>query len=399
MKHFILVLILTFTLILPVFTIQTSEDEEISRTQDYTSAILKKTPQEKITAFKAYIRKYPDTSLKFTKLAYYMLTINYFYVKDYIQTAKTGEKTMTLGNLPTKGEQARLYLVVGNSYGIKSISIYDKDKALKYTNRAITLARGNDPEVLKTAQNLKKKLSGPPPKTQTPEQKIKMLVYQDDDYRGAISYYRGLSQAEKNKPAIHETYATALLKARRYNEALKEFNTLYTSNKKGKYAKNLAEIYSKKAKSNRQYFNQSIDYYIKAALLFKKEGSISKHNAAMNLGKYQLFEKYNFNAKIKKYNADQQKNKSSAAKNAAAIKRLKRELRKHKRHLRKTYEVNDLDPPAYETEKTKKLERRIELLKSGGSAQSEAEGEKLMAEKKKIEKEFQTRVSQIKKTF
>jgi hypothetical protein len=119
----------------------------------------------------------------------------------------------------------------------------------------------------------------------------------------------------------------------------------------------------------------------------------------MNLGKYQLFEKYNFNAKIQRYNAQQQKNKSSTAKNAATIKRLERDLRKHKRHLRKTYEINDLDPPAYEIEKTKKLERRIELLKSGGSAKSEAEGEKLMAEKKKIEKEFQTRVSEIKKNF
>jgi len=396
MKHFILILILTITFVLPTFTIQTSEDEEITRTQDYTNAILKKTPQEKVNAFKAYIRKYPDTTQKFTKLAYYMLTVNYFHTKDYIQTARTGEKTMALGDLPTKGEQARLYLVVGNSYGVKRISIYNKDKALQYTNRAITLARGHDQGVLKAAQSLKKKLTGPPPVKQTPEQKIKMLVYQDDDYSGAISYYRGLSQTDKNKLPIYETYATALMKAKRYNDALREFNALYAKDKKGKYAKNLAEIYSGKAKSNRQYFKQAVDYYIESAILFRKEGSTSKHNAALNLGKYQLFEKYQFNTKIKKYNADQQKNKSSAAKNAAAIKKLARELRKHKRHLRKTYDVNDLDPPTYEVEKTQKLEKRIEILKSGGSAKSEAEGDKLMAEKKKIEKEFQNRVSEIK---
>lgn len=399
MKQFILILILSIALTIPIFTIQTSEDEEISRTQDYTNAILKKTPQEKINALQAYIKKYPDTNQKFTKLAYYMLTVSYFHEKNYVQTAKIGEKTMTLGDLPSRGEQARLYLVVGNSYGIKSISIYNKDKAIQYTNRAITLARGHDQDVLEAAKNLKKKLTGPPPVKLTPEQKIKMLVFQDNDYNGAISYYKSLGQSDKKNPDIHEVYATALLKAKRYNDALTEFNALYSADKKGKYAKNLAEIYSNKARARSQYYTQAVDYYIKAALLFRKEGSISKHNAAMNLGKYQLFERYKFNDKIKKYNIEQQKNKSSAAKNEAAIRQLERELRKHERYLRRTYEYNDLDPPAYEVEKTKRLEKKIEILKAGGNAQSQAESEKLMAEKKKIEKEFEERVADIKKRF
>jgi hypothetical protein len=397
MRRIILISVLALIFVIPCFSFQSDEDADIARAQDYTNAILKKTPVEKIDAFKEYIRKYPDTAQKFTRLAYYMLTVNYFYNNDYQNAINTGEKTMNLGDLPSRGEQARLYLVVGNAYGIKNTSFYNKDKALKYTNRAITLARGQDSEVLKTAQDLKKKLSAPPAKQLSPEQKIKMQVYQDEDYTGAISTYNSMSEADKNKPEIYETYATALLKANRLNEALKEFNSIYASSKKGKIASNLAEIYTKKAKQNRADYDKAVDYYIQAALLFKREGNSSNYNAALKLGKFQLFEKYNFNAKINKYNAEQQKNQASKAKNQAEISRLERELRKHQRHLRQTYEYNDLDPPDYEVKKTETLEKRIALLKSGGSAESDAEGQKLLEEKKKIEREFDDRVRETSK--
>jgi hypothetical protein len=47
--------------------------------------------------------------------------------------------------------------------------------------------------------------------------------------------------------------------------------------------------------------------------------------------------------------------------------------------------------------KTETLEKRIALLKSGGSAESDAEGQKLLEEKKKIEREFDDRVREISK--
>jgi len=393
MKRLCLLSVLIAVLIVfPLFG-QNDEDMEIARAQDYTEAILKKTPEEKVEAFKAYIQKYPETSQKFTKLAYYMLTVSYFHVGDYVQTARTGEKTMTLGDLPNRGEQARLYLVTGNAYAVKSASIYDKEKAMDYVNRAITLARGHDNEVLSAAQNLKKSLTGPPPKQMTPEQKIKMLVHQDSDYNGAISFYRGLGGSDKSKPEIHETYAVALLKSNRLDQALQEFTRLHSTTPKGKYAKNIAEVYAAKAKRDKSFFDKVVDMYIEAALLFRKEGDMSKYNAALKLGQFQLFEKYDFNDKIKRYNAMAQQSKSSAAKAKAEIDRYERELRKHMRHLRNTYEYNDLDPPDYEIKKQRDLERKIARLKSGGSAESDAEGEKLLEEKRRIEREFNDRVS------
>ncbi|MCK4836777.1 MAG: hypothetical protein KAT17_09065 [Candidatus Aminicenantes bacterium] len=397
MRRIIFTSLLMLLIISPGFSIQSDEDIEISRTRDYTDAILKKTPEKKIAAFKAYIKKYPDTSQKFTKLAYYMLTVNYFHNKNYQQTIQYGKKTLKLGELPSRGEQARLYLIIGNAYGIKNTSFYNKDQALHHTNKAISLARGHDSEVLKTAQDLKKKITAPPAKKLTPEQKIKVLVYQDEDYKGAISYYRSLGTADKENDVIHETYATALMKANRLDSALKEFNKIYTKNKKAVIAKNIAESYSKKAKSNKSYYNKSVDYYIESSLLFKKEANYSNSRAALKLAKFQLFEKYDFNSKIKRYNAKQQKNKSSKTKTEAEIARLERELRKHKRHLRKTYEYNDLDPPAYELDKTERLEKKISSLKSGGSAEDDAEGQRLLQERKKIEKEFDGRVIEIKK--
>lgn len=399
MRRIIFIGLLTVMFILPCFSIQSDDEREISRTQDYTTAILKKTPGEKIAAFKTYIQKYPDTSQKFTKLAYYMLTVNYFHNKDYRQTIDHGQKTLMLGDMPTRGEQARLYLVIGNAYGIKDTSFYNKDKALEFTNKAISLAKGHDSQVLKTAKDLKNKLTGPPAKKLTSEQKIKMLVYQDESYREAISFYRSLGSADKANLEIHETYATALLRANQLDSALTELTKLYGQNKKGTTANKIAEIYAKRAKRNKSLYDKSVQYYIEAALMFRKEGSSSKYNAALKLGKYQLFEKYNFNARIKSYNAKQQKNQSSKAKTAAEITKLERELRKHQRHLRKTYEYNDLDPPAYEVEKTEKLEKRIARLKSGGSAEDDVEGQKLLAEKKKIENEFDTRLRDIRKQF
>jgi hypothetical protein len=399
MKRIIFIGLLALMLILPCFSIQSDDEREISRTQDYTTAILKKTPGEKIEAFKAYIKKYPDTSQKFTKLAYYMLTVNYFHNKNYSQTLEYGQKTLKLGDMPTRGEQARLYLVVGNAYAIKDTSFYNKEKALEFTDKAISLAKGHDGEVLKTARSLKSKLTAPPAKKLTPEQKIKMLVYQDGSYREAISFYGSLDSSEKSNPEIHETYATALLKANQLDSALTELSELYKLKKKGTTANRIAEIYAKKARRNRSLYDKSVQYYIEAALLFRKEGSTSKYNAALKLGKYQLFEKYNFNARIKNYNAKQKKNQSSKAKTEAQIAKLERDLRKHERHLRKTYEYNDLDPPAYEVDKTEKLKKKIANLKSGGSAADDVEGQKLLTEKANIEKEFNSLLTETRKQF
>jgi hypothetical protein len=187
---FIGALILLF--IIPIFS-QNYENAGM----DYTKAIMQKTIKARITAFKAYIQQYPDTTKRFTKFAYYQLALNYFQNKNYSQAVKYGKKTGGFKDLG-HGETARIYLILGNSYAIKSLSLYNKDLALKYINKAISLARANKlNDVLSAAKNLKEKLTAPPPPSETSEQKIMRLVYQDEEYISAISFYKTLSSNDK----------------------------------------------------------------------------------------------------------------------------------------------------------------------------------------------------------
>lgn len=381
MKNLIYVILITLLIALPCLAAQTDADREVARTQEFIAATQKQ-GAAKISALNAYIKKFPESSSRWTRLAYYHLTVENFQTKKYAAAVKYGEKTLKMGSL-SPGEEGRLLLVIANSYGVKSASIFNKDKALEYAKKAVSFAQSKKlKDVLSEAKKLKTKLSGPPPKKINPEQKIKMH-YSDEEYSEAISYYRGLGAADKNNPEIHKTYANALFKARRLDSALKEFNTLYSKDKKGIFAIRLADIHAKKKR-----IASAVDFYLEAGLLYGKEDSSSNQKVAFQKAEYQLFEKYGFNAKIKKYNASLKKQKSSSQKNEEKIRRLKRELRKHKRRLQREYEMQDLDPPAFEKSKTRKLEQQLAALESGVSEQSTDEGAKLEEERKRIRKEL-----------
>jgi hypothetical protein len=331
-------------LVLPCLS-QADADREVARTQDYIAAATKK-GVEKINALKAYIKKFPENSSRWTKLAYYQLAIGYYEVKNYGEAVKWGEQRLGMGGFGA-GEEGRLALVVANSYGIKSASIFNKDKALKYTNKAIALAKKDkDNKVLSTAQSLKKSLSGPPPKKMSPEQKIKSF-YASDDFGGAVSYYRTLGAADKGNFEIHITYAKALFKDNKFDTALNEFKALYAKNKKGTIALRMGDIYNKKGRRNKALYQNAATYYVHAGYLYGKEGSSSNSKVAFQKAEAALGDKYDFNKKVRELEAKQKRSRASAKQNEALVRKKERDLRRLKREHYKKYEAIGMAPPPH----------------------------------------------------
>lgn len=393
MKRLTFLIVIVIMIALPLVPQKGDTERELARTQEYIAATVKQ-GTEKIAALQAYIQKFPDKSQKWTKLAYYSMAVEYFQMKDYANAVKYGKMTLDMG-APGQGEEGRLYLVIGNSYGVKSASIYDKDQALNYTNKAITFASANGlKDVLSEAKKLRGKLTAPPPKKMTPEQQIKKH-YADMAYSEAISFYRGLGASDKANPEIHKTYANALFKAKRYDSALKEFTALYEADKKGIFALRIGDIYAERGKKNKKLLDSAVDYYLESGLLYEKEGNKTNAKVAFKKAEYQLFEKYDFNKKVKAFEAKLSKDRASAQKNEAEIRRLKKELRNENRRLRREYQ--DILPPQYEQNKIKKLEETIARLEAGESADTSDEGDRLEQEKKRIQKEYDQLLAAAKK--
>ncbi len=390
MKKLFIIGLLTVTLLLPCFAQQSDADKEVARTQEFIQATQQKTPEARIGALQAYIKKFPDTTKRWTILAYYQLAVNFIQKKDYGKSAEYGEQAMTYG-VPT-GEQARLNLILSEAYGVKDSPVYNKTKALKHAEKAIELAT-DDAQVRNAAQKIKKGLTVPPPPKETPEQKMKRLVLQDEDFNSAISYFNTLGAADKENPVIYETYASALFKSGKFDQAISIYETLYKSEKKGITAYRLAESYAAKANKVKSFNDKAVRMYIEAGSLYETEGS-GNQKTAIAKGKRQLFIKYDYFSKMEAYNEKLKKNQSSASKNEAAIAQVKRELRKHQRHMRNTYE--GIEPPQYEYDKEAELEKKIQMLQSGGSADLTTERDELKKEETRISKEFDDLVKKVK---
>lgn len=393
MKKVLFVILFMALVVLPCLFGQTNADREVKRTQDFIAATTKK-GTAKVAALNAYIKEFPDTSSRWTRLAHYHLAIGYFELKNYGKAVEYANKTLKIGSLEA-GEEGRLYLVIANSYGVKSASIFNQDKALEFANKTISFAESKKlPDVLSEAKKLKRQLSGPPPKKISPEQQIKMH-YSDDDFSAAISFYQKLGAADKANPEIHKTYANALFKANKLDSALKEFKALYSKDKKAIFALRIADIYAQKAKRNNSLNDSAVNYYLEASVLYGKEGSSSNQGIAYKKAEFQLFEKYGFNKKVQALAAQQKKNQASAEKNESQIRRAKFELRKLQRQIQREYV--DIDPPKYITDKVKELQKKIRALESGASPQATDEAAKLEEEKKKIQDELKSLLANVKK--
>ncbi len=395
MKKLIYVILVTLFIAVPFLSAQADADLEIARAQEYIAAATK-SGAAKISALNEYVKKFPDTKQKWTKLAYYQLTVGYFETKNYAEAVNYGNQTLKIG-APGAGEEGRLYLIIANCLGVKGTAIFNTEKALAMANKAIDFAQAKQlSDVEDEAKSLRGKLSGPPPKTMSPEQKIKFF-YANAEYNEAINYYRTLGAADKANEEVYKTYANSLLKADKIDVALKEFEGLYSKDKKATYGNRVAEIYATMAKRNKALIDKSIDYYIEASLLYTKEGNSSNSKAAYGRAEYQIFEKYGFNKKIEDYNKTLRGKQSSTQKNEGEIKRLNKEIRTFERYLYKNYESQDIDPPQFEKDKLKKLKAKLSQGGTEVTAQNTDDSAKLEAERKRITTELNGLVDNAKK--
>jgi len=378
----------------PLFS---QDDSDISFTQEYIASMTKKPGPDRIKAFEAYVKKYSDTSQKFTRLAYYWIAMDSFQIQDYAKAVEIGKKCLGFNGYD-KGEEARLNLMLGNSYGVKKASVYNKDLALKYTNAAIAVASSaqglND--VLSAAKDLKSKLTTPPPPSESPEQKMKRLVLQDEDFSAAIDAYNKMGATDKDNADIRRMYGTALMRAGRLKEAVDVFKEMLAKDPSGTIAYRLGQAYADMSKKSRSAFDPSVRYLVEAALRFDAEDNNSNEKIAMAKAEHQLFTKYNYFSKLDQYNAKVQRQQASASRNEEEIMRLKREEFKQKRHIRRNYTSIDLAAPQYELDKLAEIQKKLRMAQSGGTSDSAAEMEELKKEEARIKAEFRQIVSNIK---
>ncbi len=365
---------------------------------DYTTALTKKNGPERIAALEAYIKNYPDPVQNiFTKLAYYFLTVDYYGVKNYDKAIRNGEKAIQLGGMEAKLE-AGVNLILASSYGANG----NKENALKWADKAIAFAQKNGiGDIAKEAQGLKNELSGAPKQPAKPLTSLEKIgqLYTANKYNEAISMYNSFGQNDKNDDKIFDIYARSLMKAGKSDAALKEFTDAYAKSRKGINAERLGNIYLAKAEKEKKFLDSAINLQLEAGLLYNKENNSKRRDALMTNAKYWLYEKYNYNAKIKKYNASVKPVKQAPS-NDKEIKTLQYEYDKLERALARQYA--DVEMPGYEQDRLDKIQEKINKLKSGASSTpandpNAALAQELEKEKQRIEAEFKTLNDQARK--
>lgn len=374
MKTFLSCSILLLVMLVPVLHSQNMENAGI----DYTTALEKKSGDSRIKALEGYIKKYPDTSNIFTKLAYYWLAFDSYNVKNYDKAIAYGEKSLSLGGIEKKLE-GNLYLILANSYGVKDSPKYNQGKAVGMADKAISFGRehGMD-DISKQGQAIKKELTEPKAPKREPSNLEKIgTMYQQRKYDEAINFFKGLPEADKNNDKIFEIYSRSLLDAGKLDMALREFTDAYGKNKKGINAERLANIYIAKSKRDKASLDIAVDYYLEAHLLFAREGDRTRSDNDLKSAKYYLAEKTGLNRKIEAYNA-KMKNFKPQPSNEKEIEKLQREYDVLEAKLNAKY--TDMEPPAYETDKLKKIQDRIkELKRGGGTPQGQQADQELQA--------------------
>jgi len=364
---------------------------------DYTTALTKKAGAERIAALETYIKNYPDPAQNiFTKLAYYFLTVDYYNIKNYDKAIRNGEKAIALGGMETKLE-AGVYLMLGSSYGASD----NKEKAMKWAEKAVEFSQKHGiGDIAKQAQALKNEMSGAPKQPAKPLTSLEKIgqLYTAKKYNEAIDAYNSFGANDKNDEKIFEIYARSMMKANKLDAAMKEFADAYAKSRKGINAERLGNIYLAKAEKDKKFFDDAINFQIEAGLLYNKEKNTARRDALLTNAKYWLYEKYNYNAKIKKYNASVKPVKPVVS-NDKEIKRLQYEYDKLDRELQRKYV--DIEMPGYEQDRLDKIQEQIDKLKSGASTPANdpnaALAQELKQEEQRIEAEFKTLSEQAKK--
>lgn len=364
---------------------------------DYTTALQKKPGAERIAAFEAYIKNYPDPAKNvFSKLAYYWLTVDNYNAKNYDKAIRNGEKAVQLGGMEPKLE-AGVYLILGSSYGATN----NKEKGLTWAEKAASFAQKNGiADIAKNAAALKNELSGAPKQPARPLTSLEKIgqLYQAQKYNDAIAMYNSFGASDKNDEKIFEIYARSMMKSGKLDAALKEFTDAYAKSRKAINAERLGNIYLAKAEREKRFLDNAIAFQLEAGLLYGKENNAKRRDALLTNAKYWLYEKYDYNDKIKKYNASVKPVKAAPS-NEKEIQRLQFEYNKLERDLMRKYP--DVEMPGYEQDKLDAITAQIDKLKKGAGAPANdpnaALAQELEKEKVRIEAEYKKLYEQAKK--
>jgi len=359
---------------------------------DYTKALLKKPLSAKIEALKEYVQKYPDTGQRFTKLAYYQLASSCFSANAYADAIKYGQKTLDIMSFESNpNEVAKTNLLLGNAYGIRSSEQFNREKALDYINKAISLAtQMNDQGILGSANDLKQKLSGPPPKQETPEQKF-LRLYKDGMYSDAIAQYGTLSSDKKTSDINRTVYAKALVKANQLSRATEVYREMYQADPKASTAYELAKVYD-----SRKSYDNAVDYYLDASLLYSRENNYNNSKICQTKARVVLQNKYNYDAVYRRAKQSLEANKASEGETQKTIRDKERELRRLDLEIRSIENETGFAAPPHLIQKKEQLQREINQLKSGKNTPNPANKEYQEFEqlKNRIEREYQEEMAQ-----
>ena len=306
-------------------------------------------------------KNYPDPAQNvFTKLAYYWLTVDNYNTKSYDKAIRNGEKAVQLGGMEAKLE-AGVYLILGSSYGRQP---HSQDKALKWADKATDFRPETRHRRYRQAgqcpEERVERRPQQPAKPLTSLEKIGQL-YTAKKYDEAIDMYNSFGASRQERRKDIRDLCPQLMKAGKLDAALKEFSDAYAKNRKAINAERLGNIYLAKAEKDKKFFDNAINYQIEAGLLYQKEKNSGRQAALLKNAKYWLYEKYNYNAKISKYNATVKPVKPAPS-NDKEIKELQYEFDKLDRELQRKYV--DIEMPGYEQDKLDAIQAQIDKLKN-----------------------------------
>lgn len=388
-------------LIIPMLLLSGALNAQDSNyTKDFIDATQIQDPAKRVSAFEAYVAKYPDTSSQFTRNAYYWIAASYSGIPNYEKAVAAGKKALQFKDQYESSQLCRLYYLMAEAYAIKSSPVFNKDESLKYFNLSIEQAKKcDDQQVLKNALEKKEKLTTPPPPSETPEQKLKRVVYGESDYAEGISVYNGLNATQKEDLDNQKAYATSLFKANRHDQAVKFIPGLLSREKNAQFAFYLAKSYEILAKRNRALYQQAAENFALASNLYQADNNSSNAKTSKAYANNALVAKYDLQRRIDAFNAKSSKGQQNASANADRIRRLEYQIRKENRRIERKYADMGIEPPEYEYKNVRKMTSELENLRNGGGSAdsgSIAEKEALEREMAKVSKELSELMARMK---
>jgi hypothetical protein len=305
---------------------------------DYTDTLVKNTTaKERVAGFKNYIQKYTDTNNEFVVLAYYQLAMNLFRTQNYAATVSYGCKTLKLKGLGDV-EKAHLLLAMANSYAVKSASVFSINKSRELCVQARELAQKiGSQKIAQSADDIWRRLDFTPISEASATEKIK-YYHRHAKYDKVISIYNSLSVQDRNKPSIHRYFALSLLKAKRYQRAIKELKMVFSRETTGFLSCKIGEAYAGSGHGSDKNANlqEAVEYFLQAGWLYARAGQTKLSNNAFNQAKYWLFEKHDFSKEM----AQMKKSRTAGKAVSEEVKQKERAILREFTALKKRFKTH-----------------------------------------------------------